>query len=37
LQDTQVASLGIDNSNFRDADLSIHAILLLADIDLLEM
>ena len=37
LQDTQVASLGIDNSNFRDADFSIHAILLLTDSDLLEI
>jgi hypothetical protein len=37
LQDTQVASLGIDNSHFRDTDFSIHAILLLTDGDLLEI
>lgn len=33
---TQVASLGINHSNFRDTDISIHAMLLLTDSDLLK-
>ena len=37
LHNTQVVSLGIDNSNFRDTDFSIHAIFLLTDSDLLEI
>lgn len=37
LQDTQVTSLSVDNSNFRDTDLSIYAVLLLTDNDLLEI